>query len=350
MMVNKRRSSGRLSSQVRTEATDWLIRFSEGEVDAAAREDFSHWLRTSPEHVRAYLRISALWEDADRIAGPESRRDIDELVRGAQQEANIVPLGVRRGEVDRGKPVRTAKRTPWALAAAVLLAVGMAGTVWYTRHHAPSYATGTGEQRTVNLPDGSTVLINARSRIRVDFSETERAIDLREGQAFFKVARNPARPFIVRSGVARLRAVGTQFDVYRKEGGTVVTVVEGRVAARDSTSTEVLVAAGEQAVLSLHSARKRPVAHVEAATAWTAGLLVFDGTPLSEVIHEFNRQNVKPLVISGPELAELRISGTFPSSGAERIVRFLQERFHVTVVESDAEIRISSPQGTPVTN
>ncbi len=352
--MNKPRLAKPLNAQIRAEATEWLIRFSESEADASMRGEFNEWLRTSPEHVRGYLRVSAFWQEAHRISGQNVREDIEALVQLAHKEGNIVPLELDAGE--RAPQRRKIVRGVWASAAAILLAVGIGVATWYGQHRGPVYSTGIGEQRTINLPDGSIVLINARSRIKVNFTGAERGIDLREGQALFKVAHNRARPFIVRSGGASVRAVGTQFDVYRKKSGTVVTVVEGRVSvskpsrstfagAEHASETElhagVLVSAGEQAVITARSARRNRMPHPEAATAWTEGLLVFEGAPLSEVVHEFNRQNTRRLVLANADLAGLRISGTFPASGAERIVRFLQERFDVVVTESDDEIRIA---------
>jgi transmembrane sensor len=104
---------------------------------------------------------------------------------------------------------------------------------------------------------------------------------------------------------------------------------------------EVFVAAGEQAIVTAQAASKSPHVDVTAATAWTQGLLIFDHTPLSDVVREFNRQNGRSLVLVGQDLPRLEISGTFPASGDERIVRFLMERFGVKVDEDEREIRIS---------
>src|SRR4029077_4111574 len=115
--------------------------------------------------------------------------------------------------------------------AASIAFVAIAVTVFALYNYRNStYATGTGEQRTVDLTDGSKVELNARSRIRVRFSHSGREGDLLEGQALFKVAKDAGRPFVVKSDAARVTAVGTEFDVYRKSSGTTVTVIEGRVA------------------------------------------------------------------------------------------------------------------------
>src|SRR5258705_86287 len=101
---------------------------------------------------------------------------------------------------------------------------------WVQFSGQPTYTTDVGEQRSLRLVDGSTVILNSRSRLHVAFTETARPLEVRQGQALFHVAKNSARPFIVRSDGTVVRAVGTQFDVNRNRSGTIVTVVEGRVA------------------------------------------------------------------------------------------------------------------------
>lgn len=357
--MRKPRPPHPLNPQTRAEAIEWLLRFSEAEVDAAARGEFNEWLRTSPEHVRAYLRVAAFWQEAGHIDGKQGPRDIDALVSHAGKEGNVFPLalGPHSTAVAADNNLFQRSRRLVAIAATIVVMAGAA--LAYQHLTRDIYETRIGEQRTVNLPDGSTLVLNADSRIRVHYSDTERTIDLDAGQALFKVARNPARPFVVRSADASVRAVGTQFDVYRKANGTTVTVVEGKVKALASgigSAAPVFLTAGEQLTIpKIDIARTksrgpgatdpapevRPV-KVEEATAWTAGLLVFDGAPLADVVQEFNRQNIKPLVIENdPELALLRISGSFPANGSERITRFLEERFGVVVDETRDDIRLS---------
>jgi transmembrane sensor len=111
------------------------------------------------------------------------------------------------------------------------------GAVWYLNVRMPVYATTFGEQRSITLDDGSVVDINSHSKIRVRYSATERDVELLEGQALFRVAKNASRPFWVSSATTRVRAVGTEFDVYKRRSGTVVSVIEGRVAVLMNAET-----------------------------------------------------------------------------------------------------------------
>ena len=339
----------KLNPQIREEAVDWLLRFSEGDMERRSREAFVAWLRTSPEHVRAYLRVSALWGDAGMI-DRDRKRTLDELVERAKVSDNVIALSRN----DRPAQVHRARfftRKFVGLAASLVVAVLVAFAIMQ-RLDAPTYSTVIGEQRSITLPDGSKIELNALSALKVKFSEHERRIELTQGQALFSVAKDPARPFIVNSGGAIVKAVGTQFDVNRKVDHTVVTVLEGRVAVTERESSRhksgegpslepVFLDAGQQVVVQPALVVVPKPADIQVAIAWTEGLLVFDSTPLSEVVQEFNRHNPRQLVIDDESLAALEISGVFPASSETRIVEFLRDRFGVEVQESSAEIRIA---------
>ena len=339
----------KLNPQIREEAVEWLLCFSEGDVERRSREAFVAWLRTSPEHVRAYLRVSALWGDAGMI-DRDRKRTLDELVEQANASDNVIVLSTA-DRVPHEKSSRFFTRRLASIAATVIVAVAIF-FVAVQRSNEPTYITAIGEQRSITLLDGSRIELNALSALKVKFSENERRIELTQGQALFSVAKDPARPFIVNSGGTLVKAVGTQFDVNRKPDRTVVTVLEGRVAVTERESSRhksgegpslepVFLDAGQQVVVQPAVIVVPKPADMHVAIAWTEGLLVFDSTPLSEVAQEFNRHNPRRLVIDDESLAVLEISGVFPASSETRIVEFLRDRFDVEVQESSAEIRIA---------
>jgi len=370
-----------MNTQSYEEASDWFVKNREGDLNAQEKKRFDAWLRESPQNLRAYLEMSAVWEDVASI-DPGLNASADELIARARAEENIVPLESPSPLRTQG-PSETSRRkgtTPalgkvglyYGLAASLILT--LAGSWLYGQRN--TYSTGIGEQRSIVLNDGSTVELNSRSRVRVRFSDAERDIDLMEGQALFHVAKDHARPFIVRSDGTSVRAVGTQFDVYRKTSGTVVTVVEGTVAVfeephpphaeqgdagvpgegrgprsgkgedlapGDSANGAIFLAAGEQVTVTTATtaAASPKQANVAAATAWTRRSLVFDSSPLTEVAQEFNRYNTRPLVIEDPQLAEFHVSGVFSSVEPSLLLRFLRAQPELVVEETDREIRIS---------
>src|SRR5579862_6248735 len=214
--------------QIYQEACEWFVECRAGDLDGPIRAEFSRWLRKSPEHQSAYLEIAAIWNEGSNL-DPSNRWNLDRLIaQAAEDPANIISLEGIRSTSAASIPPRAGRRRLFGIAASILLAAAALATYIFTS--GGYYATALGEQRSLALNDGSTVQLNALSKIRIRYGEHERSVDLLRGQALFHVAKDPTRPFIVHSGQTSIRAVGTQFDVYRKADGTIVTVVEGRVA------------------------------------------------------------------------------------------------------------------------
>jgi len=363
---------------VRDEAVEWFIAFCEHEMSPRTCQAFDAWLKASPENVRAYLQVSAFWESA---GGLNARRklEIDELVRRAAAEVNVIALDPRAPATTAEAAVHSAsigraaqsaalttrsnrRRLTFAAAALLLLSLGGAFALWQSLRD-PVYTTQVGEARTITLSDGSVVELNARSRLRIEYRRAYRRVALLGGQALFRVAKNAARPFIVVSGTTRVRAVGTEFDVYRKVSDTIVTVLEGQVAVTDSPAVDAfettdagrasgtastldphrsLLRAGEQLRASPHALGTPTRANAALATAWTQGKLIFDSTPLSEVLDEVNRYNPKPLSIDDPKILLMHVSGTFATSDEARIVEFLSQRFGLVAHESAQSIHLAA--------
>jgi transmembrane sensor len=373
------RETSRPNQQIFEEASKWFVAFRGEDLDAIARQEFHAWLKRSPEHIRAYIEIAAVYAD---IPAPAGGRTPLELIASARSspDINVVPLSSPGSAFERSQETRSSKR--WRLAsraiAAVFVFAFVAGGVWlYAQRN--TYVTGIGEQRSITLADGSIVELNARSKVHVAFRDRQRDLELLEGQALFRVAKDRNRPFVVHAGATSVRAVGTQFDVYRKSAGTTVTVLEGRVAVHSVAPSserasgvmskptaldapgggarlpapetaqsdfaqgagEMFLVAGEQAIVTPTHAQKAKPANVTSAIAWTRHELVFDGTPLSEVVEEFRRHSTHRLVLDSPELANLRISGQYTSSSPESLLRFLSLQEGVVVTRVDGETHIS---------
>ena len=342
------------------EASAWFVEFRAGDVTAASRGQFERWLRRSPEHIQAYLEIAAGWSELP-TADPAGRIDLRALTALARSsgDENVVPLR-QSARADRAAPHRPKRVALAASLAAIALLIGLGS--WLLLQGG-TYSTGIGEQRTVVLADGSSVILNALTTIKVRMSSTDREIDLLRGQAFFHDVHEPNRPFIVRSGDTVVRAVGTRFDVDRKADGMVVTVVEGRVAVGQSPAesytegrttsqvakarhsqadlTPVLVSAGQQVIVLADNVRPPKPVDVAAATAWLHRQLVFDDTPLEKVAEQFNLYSTRRLVIVDPDLRKVGISGVYSSADPDSLIGFLRAQPNLRVVETTTEIRVS---------
>jgi transmembrane sensor len=392
----KRPARSRFNTQIYEEACEWFVECRAGDLDKAARAAFDRWLRKSPEHQSAYLEISAIWNEGPDL-DPSNRWDLDKLiVEAAEDPANIVALERARSDAPPPTSGRVSvaaapagRRRLLAIAASVLLTT--AALAAYILTPSGVYATALGEQRSFALSDGSTVQLNSLSKIRIRYSAHERTVDLLRGEALFHVAKDATRPFSVRSGQTAVRAVGTQFDVYRKVDGTIVTVVEGRVAilripderaaAGDSgpaRSNEghpsvlrgegeqnlrtlapgaavpdvaqrdgegaIFLTAGEQITVSTNTVRKTLNPSLAGATSWTQRQLVFETASLADVAEEFNRYNERKLVIDPSVLGALHISGVFSSTDPASLSRFLRDRPDLRVIETPTEIRVERVQ------
>jgi transmembrane sensor len=338
-----------VNQQILEEASNWFVDFRDGGVDARARQEFHAWLRRSPDHIQAYLDIAATYAE---LPAPAANGEIDVQAfidrARAGGDLNVVALDARRPsrETRPGRTPATRRALPIA-ASFLLVAVALAAWLYIGRD---TYSTDIGEQRSFALADGSTIQLNSRSRIRVRYTDVERGVDLIEGQALFQVAKNAQRPFVVHVNDTQVRAVGTQFDVYRRESGTVVTVIEGRVAVAGSAAggealtieaPDILLAAGEQLTVSQQVAAKPLAVNPKTATAWTQRQLIFENASLSEVAEEFNRYSTRRLVLDAGDFDDFHVSGAYSSTNPDSLLRFLRVQPGIRLIESDSEIRIT---------
>lgn len=366
-----------MNTQIYQEAGEWLITFRTNSTTPNGRAEFNSWLRKSPEHVQAYLELSAVWEQSARL-DPDHERSSEALISRARNAESIVPFDsaskpsaqLRRGEGELRPPILRVRSL--ALAATLVVA---AFAAWFGLLRG-SYSTQIGEQRSITLADGSVIELNARSTVRVRFSDQERRVDLLAGEALFRVSRDTTRPFVVHGGGTRVQALGTAFDVYLKSSRMIVSVVEGRIAVLPSAGTssgdspaphaqrahslpsaigkgadfrkgadspgdvtvgdlpprgEFILEAGEQLVVMAADVRKTSRPDVAAATAWTQHRLVFNFAPLSDVVDEFNRYNTRQIEIETPELRGYSVVGVFSSTDPDALLMFLAAQPGVAV-------------------
>jgi transmembrane sensor len=231
------------------------------------------------------------------------------------------------------------RRMAYGLAASVLVLVG-AVTLAYRKLGPETYQTQVGEQRELQLADGTIVDIAPNSRLRVRFHAAERDIELLSGAALFHVAHNAERPFIVSTAQGRARAVGTAFSVDQRGPDMIVTVVEGRVAvsgpsappaAKSSQATRadradgsVTIGANQQVRVD-QSGALTPVLPIEGEreVSWAYGRLSFENETIAEVVDKFNQYNRARIRLNDPALASKRISGNFRASDIESFAQFV---------------------------
>lgn len=283
------------------QAADWHARLAGDDADGAVWLAFTEWLEADPRHRDAFHRVEEMWRALDGV------KPADMSVQPAP--ATVVSLAARRPVAANGN----APSRRWFLggAAAAAVALGVA-TQW--RPGAPvtelAFATGIGERRRVDLPDGSSITLNSGTRLSVALSDTGRDVTLTGGEALFDVAKDPARPFTVAAGDHRVTVLGTAFNVRHLDGRMTVTVTRGRVEVADSARRQAVHLTPGQQVTAGDGQALGTVIPVDAtmATAWTDGRLVFDAAPLSRVLTELSRHYPAPMRAEGAAAA-LSFSG-----------------------------------------
>ncbi len=344
-MTDKRKIENSLAAI----AAEWHLRMSADRVSTADKVGFSEWFNASPENLREFAEISTLW------GGFEGFEE-DFLARYAPAEAapEVVELYPGTG-AGSGWELGASRRSWWAgglaAAASILLIVGIVVSNLPEPLHGAVYRTAKGERQTYQLQDGSSLTLNTQSLVTVQMTDNERRLVLRQGEAIFDVTKDAARPFLVEAGGRTVRAIGTRFNVAQKGDEILVTVLEGvvHVTAKEAqgaapTAPAAELTVGEQLVYGDSSAsEKESGVDVETVTAWRNGELIFDSQPLRTVIAEFNRYNDGIIVIGGPTLGDVTVSGTFDINDTAALIPALEQITGVRAVAVAGKVMLLLP-------
>jgi transmembrane sensor len=294
---------------------DLIIRVLKGEASPFEMERLKRWRSETGENEQYFQEIARVWE----LTAPEPTQSasgpppVDAII-AASAPASRGRFGGRRSGLGR-----------WGLLAASLaaVAIGIQGIGTMGADPTATYQAADQESLTVTLADGSVARLAPGSYLEEFEIQGRREVSLR-GRAFFAVSRDETRPFIVRSGPGEVRVLGTRFEVSEvAEGGMRAVVVEGRVAvSNDEGSIEI--GAGEMARMTAGSV---PVASVPedlyALLDWPDGILVFQGTRLTQVADEVSRHFQRPVEVVGEEFGDRRVTAWFEGESFEEVAESL---------------------------
>lgn len=302
---------------VAEQAAAWFLRLNEPGCSDEEKRSFDAWLGASERHAEEYRRFQHLWRRLDGLAGG------------------------RKAEARAGRARRAA-----AVLAALALGVGLLIGQRWSAPAEETIATAVGETRRVALADGTTVDLNADSRLVVAFDADARRLRIERGEALFTVAADAARPFEVRAGAGLLRDIGTTFDVALAGERVVVGVIEGAVEVRLAGRDERAVIGGGERIEFSPAGLARPQRFDgEAATAWRVGRFVFRDTPLDEVADQLNRHHQRRLVLADAGLARLRVSGAFNIADRDGLLKALETLYPLRREETAGETRLVARKG-----
>lgn len=290
-------------ASLRDAAVAWHVRLSS---DLASAEDwlaFEVWIAASPSNLEAYEVVEALWTDLDQIT--------------------LAPSVV-------GFKPRTRHRSGvwWgAIAASLVAAVVIGGTVWTNQPTTQTFATARGQPRVIALSDGSQITLNGGSRLSATLGRRERRVIMADAEAVFDVAKDPARPFLIEAGDRQIRVVGTEFNVLHHAGEVRVTVRRGIVEVRpgaDPQASPIARLQKGQGLIHREGETGDRVLAVDpdVAFAWTGGRLVFRGERLADVAQTLNRYVSIPIVVS-PEAQGLAVTATLSLGDEDQLLKSL---------------------------
>lgn len=312
------------AAEIDMQASAWLEKRVSGNWSEADQAALEAWLAQSPMHEVAFLRLDAAWSYADRLASLRKTSAI------AAARRPIFPVLLRI-----------------AAAFAIVAVLGIAAAQLMPAPHQRVFTTPVGGRETISFADGSRVELNTDTVLRTRMTTRERMVWLDKGEAFFEVRHDPAHPFIVMVGSHRVTDLGTKFLVRRDPMHLEVALLEGRVrfgaadANRKSPSALLLPNEAVTATGSTIFVTKYAPGELATELSWRRGVLVFKHTMLADAANEFNRYNRQKLLIADPQVAELRVYGTFGTSNVRAFTDSVRTIFGLHVESDGDEIVIS---------
>jgi len=290
------------------QAAAWLMRLREPSKRPVFRK-FDRWLASDPVHEEAFRRAERMFGLVGTVAG-----DLAERERR------------REGRPFLAGPRRRPGRRWYALAASValMLAFQAIHPNWLMDLRADA-VTRSGENRQLELPDGSRVTLNTDSAIRYLYEGGVRTVELDRGEAFFDVVHRPDQPFFVDSGNAHVRVLGTRFDVRRTDAGARVFVTQGLVRLFSSSGDAVRLPAGTGGSVSGSRALVERTADVNTATAWRNGQAIYYSMTLAKVVEDLSRYRSAPVLLLDPVAGRRALSGVFDIRNPDKALKTAAE-------------------------
>ena len=284
-------------------AAEWFVRRREPDFTGEEEHAFQVWLTHSTEHPKAYARIESVWQRYEQlpIEAVEPASPALATVRSMPSMARTQPR----------LPAKAKSRRPWAaaMAASALLAVGVGSQLdWGSRF--AEYQTALTERRSIELSDGSRVELAGGSALSVKFDDEGRHLRLHKGEAYFEVAPDTRRPFVVESADGSTRALGTAFDVARVGDAVTVTVTEHSVGVQTAQRAATLASGYRLRYEGSEIGDVEP-ADLDSALAWRRDRLVFRRATLSEVVSSLERYRHGRIFIASDELKAMPVTAVF---------------------------------------
>lgn len=307
------------SQIINQQASEWLVEL-EQTIPSETLDDpilffsqidrqFEQWVNQGIEYRVAFLRLYPAWHRCDRLTA--------------------LPL-VNVGFIEKTiEFIRVKKFIITGLAASLLLSIVLVQQ-FIPKSQLQIFETVVGGFQSVPLTDGSVLELNTNTRLTTEITESTRKVTLKKGEAYFNIAHDKERPFLVNVGDKRITVLGTKFSVKYEGEEVEVIVSEGRVRvdSLDTTRPRTTFIEKNMAALASHDnllVTKQELEQTQADLGWRAGLLIFKQDSLANIVKEFNRYNHKKILIKNKSIAEIRIGGSFHAKNIDAFVRLLKD-------------------------
>lgn len=343
-------------------AAEWSVALSSAEISQIRIAQWQQWLAASEAHRDAFDRIQSTLYAIDRgvgedIAWPSEAEMASDAYDGSVPLSfwKARSLRTAAGVSRRGAWINVLRRRRAmvvGLAASLVVAIATPIALQLIRSSAPAVTvveTRAGENRDVALADGSVVSAGARSVLWATLSHDSREVTLERGEAFFKVAKDPTRPFLVKIGNTTVAAVGTAFNIRRAGERVVVAVSEGIVkvdtsAAPGGPPSGAQLAVGQQLSINTNNGTSSmQVVDADGIAGWRDGLLQYKDEPLPLVIADVVRYSQYDIAIADPGVAQLRVTGSVFTHDVESWLQSLEAALPVRVIRApDGAVRLES--------
>ncbi len=332
-----------LSEEINQRANDWFVHMHSGNATDAEREQLNTWLSESPEHREAYQQLHVIWQDLGDLAETAEGH----ALKQSMQPASIFELPKRAFDALTGflqnamVPVKA-----YHISSIVAVSIAIVMVIFGVEDSGKPvvnhlHTSTTGEIKSIEMADGSRIVLGAQSEIQIQINEDRRLVDLISGEAFFDVRTDAEKPFFVNVNDVSVRVVGTQFDVHKRYSSISIAVLEGSVSVAERSTYEnkthspgVVLTAGQQVIKpkNMDFEAVKTISDIELG-AWRSGRLIYRDMALIDIITDASRYFDGVISLRASELADQKVTVTLRADQVTELPEMLSQTLPLAVRE-----------------
>jgi len=310
-----------IDNSIIEKAVEWHLQLHSAAASDADRANFVAWQHQNSTHALAYSRIERMWGKFSVVEPNAAKVSIESALQSGKAIKKIA---------QHGKGIALSLV---AIISAYSAVQTQPAQIWLAENK-----TAIGEQRSMTLADGSTLMLNTNTALDIDFSDRQRLIKLYQGEVLITVAKDKSRPLIIATAQGTARALGTIFNVKTAEETTQVTVVESKV---ETCTNPSLFSFSQKACITLQpnqganftSSQIDSASNIDAENiaSWSTGTLAMDNQPLNQVLTELQRYSKAQIQFNADEISNMRVSGVLPLNNMSQSLNLLAGKLPIQI-------------------